>query len=58
VLGRLAAASYFLHCVLILQIVGLFEEPRALPVSLRQNVVVAAFFRRFGRKPMSHLRRD
>jgi len=42
VLSRLAAADYFLHCVLVLRIVGLFGGTGDVPVSLRQNVLAAA----------------
>ena len=38
VLSRLGAAYYFLHFLVVLPIVGLFERPRELPTSISQPV--------------------
>ncbi len=36
VLSRIGAAYYFLHFFVVLPVVGLFERPREVPISIRQ----------------------
>ncbi len=38
VLSRIGAVYYFLHFLVVLPLVGLFERPRELPISIRQPV--------------------
>ncbi|UPK37159.1 cytochrome b N-terminal domain-containing protein [Bradyrhizobium sp. 186] len=42
VLSRLGAAYYFLHFLVVLPLVGRFERPRPLPVSIKQPVLATA----------------
>jgi quinol-cytochrome oxidoreductase complex cytochrome b subunit len=39
VIGRLATAYYFLHWIVVLPLIALFERPRPLPVSISQPVL-------------------
>jgi ubiquinol-cytochrome c reductase cytochrome b subunit len=41
-LTRVGAAYYFLHFLVVLPLVGLFEQPETLPVSISQSVLQAA----------------
>ena len=39
ILSRIGAAYYFLHFLVVLPLVGKFEKPRPLPISIRQPVL-------------------
>jgi len=42
ILGRLGTAYYFLHFLLILPALGLFEQPRSVPISIGEPALEAA----------------
>ncbi|MBL8588981.1 MAG: cytochrome b, partial [Methylobacteriaceae bacterium] len=39
ILGQLATVLYFLHFLVFLPLLGLFETPRALPASIADDVL-------------------
>ena len=39
ILSRLGAAYYFLHFLVVLPLVGKYEQPRALPTSISQPIL-------------------
>jgi quinol-cytochrome oxidoreductase complex cytochrome b subunit len=41
ILSRFGAAYYFLHFLVVLPLVGIFEQPQALPISISQPVLQA-----------------
>jgi quinol-cytochrome oxidoreductase complex cytochrome b subunit len=48
ILGRLGTAYYFLHFLLILPALGLFEQPRSVPISIGEPALEAASSRMGG----------
>jgi ubiquinol-cytochrome c reductase cytochrome b subunit len=41
VIGRIATAYYFLHFLVLMPLVGIYEKPRPLPTSINEPVLSA-----------------